>query len=257
MTRNHYHGNIIWIIGASSGIGKALARELAARGAILALSARRQEELESLRESLGGQHQSFPLDVRNSTLITATALEIYNRYGRIDRVIFLAASYTPMELSSLDIELTREMFEANLLGAFHVVHSILPIFKKQQSAQIALCGSVAGYVGLPGGQPYSATKAAIINLAESLRNEVEPHIDVKLINPGFVKTPLTDKNDFAMPAIISAEQASIKIADGLLSASFEICFPKSLTCFLKLIRFLPYGLALPLIKRLTLQRNPS
>lgn len=251
MTRDHYQGNIIWIIGASSGIGKALAYELAARGAVLALSARRQEELELLRESLGGQHQIFPLDVRNCTLMTATALEIYNRYGRIDRVIFLAASYRPMELGALDIALTGEMIEVNLLGAFHAVHSILPLFQKQQSGQIALCGSVAGYTGLPGGQPYSATKAAIINLAESLRNEVQHYIEVKLINPGFVKTPLTDKNNFDMPGIISPQQAATHIADGLVTSVFEISFPKTVSLTLKFLRILPYRVALPLIRRLT------
>ena len=257
MIRSPYQENIIWIIGASSGIGRALARELAARGATLALSARRQEELESLRDSLGNQHKCFPLDVRDAALMNSTALEIHAAFGRIDRVIFLAAAYKPMQLSALDMTATSEMVEVNILGAFYMVHAVLPILAAQASGQIALCGSVAGYTGLPGGQPYSATKAAIINLAESLKNETPAHIDIKLINPGFVKTPLTDKNDFPMPMIVSTEEAANAIANGLLSSAFEISFPRILTWSLKFLHLLPYSVALPLIQRLTLKRNPS
>lgn len=247
-----YDGEIIWIVGASSGIGAALARELAAQGATLALSARRKDLLETLKASLAGQHKIFALDVTEAEPVARTAQAIRAAFGRIDRVIFLAAAYTPMKLSELDLAVTRQIIDVNLLGAFHVVHAVLPILKEQSKGQIALCGSVAGYAGLPGGQPYSATKAGIISLAESLRGELPPSIDVKLINPGFVKSELTDKNTFAMPMIITAERAATCIAGWLPSSRFEIHFPRTFTLWIKLLRLLPYGLFF----RVTRNLNP-
>lgn len=247
-----YRDSIVWIIGASSGIGAALARELAARGAVIALSARRKDALESLKASLEGeQHKIFALDVGDADCMNRSASAIRAALGRIDRVIFLAAHYTPMQLEALNLPIARQIIETNLLGALHVVQAVLPILKEQAHGQIALCGSVAGYVGLPGGQPYSATKAAIINLAESLRAEMPKAIDIKLINPGFVRTALTDKNPFTMPMIIPPEQAAIAIADGLLTTRFEVHFPKRFTFCLKLLRLLPYRLALRITAKLT------
>ena len=250
MKKPHYRNEVIWIIGASSGIGAALAKELARREATLALSARRKDALEALRTSLGDQHKHFVLDVTDAELVSRTAQAIRATFGRIDRIIFLAAAYTPMKICALDLPVTKQMIDVNLLGAFHVVQAVLPILKDQQRGQIALCGSVAGYTGLPGGQPYSATKAAIINLAESLRAELPKTIEVKLISPGFVKSELTDKNDFKMPMIISAEQAAHYIADGLSNQAFEVHFPKRFTLWLKLLRLLPYCLTFHITKTL-------
>jgi short-subunit dehydrogenase len=243
MSIARYQNEVVWIIGASSGIGAALAEALAGRGATLALSARRKDALESLKERLGPQHKLFMLDVSDAELVVRTAQAIRAAFGRIDRIIFMAAAYTPMKLNDLDIAVTRQMIDVNLLGAFHVVHAVLPLLKEQGHGQLALCGSVAGYMGLPGGQPYSATKAAIISLAETLHAELPQPIDVKLISPGFVRSELTDKNDFSMPCIISAQQAAEHIASGLLRKSFEVHFPWRFTLLLKLLRLLPYRLA--------------
>ncbi|MDP9126734.1 MAG: SDR family NAD(P)-dependent oxidoreductase [Pseudomonadota bacterium] len=254
MTRSEYSGQIVWVVGASSGIGAALATELAVRGAVLALSSRQQAELDKLQKSLGAEHKVFPLDVTDAGAVQNTAHAIRAAFGRIDRVIIMAAAYLPMRLDALDPDLCREMVEVNIIGALNLVHAVLPIFAAQaksdrsRNAQIALCGSVAGYIGLPGGQPYSATKAAIINLAESLQSECARTIDVKLINPGFVRTPLTAKNNFKMPMIIEPQQAAIEIADGLLTERFEIHFPKKFTRVLKLLRLLPYALSLRITK---------
>lgn len=248
MSTTDYTNEIVWIIGASSGIGEALAKALASRGATIALSARRKEALDALKLSLGEQHKVFALDVTDAELVTRTAQAIRAAFGRIDRMVFLAAAYTPMKIDRLDIASTKQIIDVNLTGAFHVVHALLPILKEQQKGQIALCGSVAGYTGLPGGQPYSATKAAIINLAETLRAELPEAIDVKLISPGFVKSELTDKNDFKMPMIISAEQAVNHIADGLLQKHFEVHFPKKFTRLLKLLRVMPYSVTLGITK---------
>lgn len=246
-----YQDQIVWIIGASSGIGYALARELSARGAILALSARRKDELEKLNDELGERHSVFILDTANAETTLRTAQAIRAAFGRIDRIIFLAAAYAPMKTDALDIVATKGIVDINLTGAFNVVHAVLPILKAQQPrGQLALCGSVAGYIGLPNGQPYSATKAAIINLAESLHAECKSSIDIKLISPGFVRTALTDKNNFKMPAMIEPEQAANAIADGLLAQGFEIHFPKRFTLFLKLLRLLPYRLSQFLTRKL-------
>ncbi len=253
-----YNNKIIWIIGASSGIGEALAKRLASKGAIICLSARRAQELEKLKSFLSGvKHESFPLDVCDAEAVIKTAHTIHAYFGRIDSIIFLAAAYKPMRLETLDIFDVRQMIETNLLGAFHVLSAVIPLLKSQPYGQIALCGSVAGYIGLPGGQPYSATKAGIINLAESLRSELPSTIDVKIINPGFVKTDLTAKNDFDMPMIINPEKAATFIADGLLNEGFEIHFPKKFTLFLKLIQFLPYCLSIKITARLNIRKKSS
>lgn len=245
-----YKGEVVWIIGASSGIGAALAKELAERGACLALSARSKDKLQTLKESLSGGHQIYPLDVCDANTVNRTANAISAAYGRIDRVIFLAAAYTPMHLADLDLAVCKHMVEVNLGGAFNVVHAVLPILAQQERGQLVLCGSVAGYTGLPNAQPYSATKAGIINLAESLRLEAPESVDVKVINPGFVKTALTDKNSFDMPMMISAGQAAKHIANGLLKSSFEVHFPKAFTLILKCLRLLPYCLSNPILKRM-------
>lgn len=250
MSQGSFKDEVIWIIGASSGIGRALACLLANAGARVVISARRKDELEVLKTELAGSPLVFPLDVTDSDMTTRTAHAIRAAAGRIDRVIFMPAAYTPMKLSALDLTITRNMIEVNLLGALDVIHAVLPMLKEQPQGQIALCGSVAGYIGLPNGQPYSATKAALVNLSESLHAECPKHIDVKLISPGFVRTSLTDKNDFSMPMIMTPEQAAKEIARGLQSRKFEIHFPKRFTLFLKLLRALPYWLALYITKKL-------
>lgn len=243
-----YAGKHIWIIGASSGIGEALAHELAARGAILVLSARSKEKLDALKKTLGSAHSVYLLDVTQSSDVMQTAEMLQKDFPRIDSIVFLAAIYTPMKLASLNIEKVGAIIQTNLLGAFHVVNAALLLFEQQKAGQIALCGSVAGYCGLPNAQPYSATKAGVMNLAESLRSEMGSKIDVKLISPGFVATPMTSKNDFHMPMMIAPEEAARAIADGLLTRQFEIHFPKRFTYIMKLIRLLPSWLYFPLAK---------
>lgn len=237
-----FPGENIWVIGASSGIGRALSIHLAKAGARVAVSARRKDELDSLAQEMGEGHVVVPLDVADAEMMLAAVRTVGESMGRIDRVIFLSAIYHPMRLDQLDLNITKHMLDVNVMGAFHLIHAVLPMLKEQKSGQIALCASVAGYVGLPGGQPYSATKAAIQNLAESLCAECPPAIDVKIINPGFVKTPLTDKNDFHMPMMMSTEAAAEAIARGLKSSVFEIHFPKRFTYFMKFLKLLPASL---------------
>lgn len=250
MSDRDFSQQTVWVIGASSGIGLALARELSLRGATLALSSRREDELERVRLDLGEQHKTFAFDVTDADATCRAAQSVLAAFGKIDRIVYLAAAYAPMKMDRLDIAAVRGIVDVNITGAFNLVHAVLPILKGQGKikGQLALCSSVAGYFGLPNGQPYSATKAAVINLAESLRTECRDEIDIRLICPGFVRTPLTAKNDFKMPMILEPDEAAKAIADGLLSRRFEIHFPKRFTLFLKLLQFLPYELSLRLTR---------
>lgn len=244
-------GKKIWIIGASSGIGAALANELSCRGALLTLSARRREELEKISTGLKNSAVIAPLDVSDAK----TLQEIAQIHGPFDSVIFLAALYKPGLIEDMNLDEAHRMVDINIGGALNVINAVYPVMRQRANGQIVLCGSVAGYCGLPNGQPYSLTKAAIMNLAQSLRVEAAPHhIDVKLISPGFVRTPLTDQNDFDMPMIIEPEEAACLIADGLTGRAFEIHFPAKFTWLMKLVSILPYGFYFGLM-RCTLQKN--
>lgn len=245
-----FAGKNYWIIGASSGIGEALAREMAARGARLALSARRADTLQQLAGSIGGDHLALPLDVTQGNDIAKAADDIRKNMPRLDGVIILSAIYAPSSVSEMDMTTAANIVNVNLVGTLNCLHATLPLLRAQGGGQIALCGSVAGYRGLPNAQPYGATKAAIINLAETLKIEEEPHgIDVRVINPGFVRTPMTDKNSFDMPMIITPEQAARSLADQLSGQSFEIHFPKKFTFIMKVLRMLPYALYFPIARR--------
>lgn len=246
-----FAGKNIWIIGASSGIGAALAIALSNNGANVILSARREDKLRDILSLLKGEgHSTFRLDASNAEEVKSVIENIINKYGRIDSVIFMAASYKPHAEEQADLRTLKQIVDTNFTGVLNVVYSVLPTLKKQGSGQIVLCGSVAGFRGLPYGQPYCATKAAIINLAESLRVELDGVIDVRLISPGFVKTPLTDKNEFPMPFIISAEKAADYIVKGLRSKRFEIHFPRRFTYIMKIIKILPNCIYFMLAKRL-------
>lgn len=237
----------IWIIGASDGIGAALAREWAERGARLILSARSLNRLEELAACLGTRHVSLALDVTDRASIDAAAVKIA-RIGALDRVVNLAALYDPGKVTDVDPAKAAQIVSANLTGSFHIAQVAPSLLR--EGGQLALCGSVAGYIGLPQGQIYSATKAGVINLAESLRAELAGRIDVRLINPGFVDTRLTQRNDFQMPAMVTPESAAHAIIDGLNEKRFEVHFPRRLTLSLKVLRALPYWAAMPLTRRL-------
>lgn len=234
-----FTGKYIWIIGASSGIGRSLAIRLAEKGAILALSSRRKEKLEELNSILGGKHFICSFDVSDSKMVNETAKAVKENFPKIDSVIFMAALYVPSGASSMAPQMVYEIVNANLSGAIYLSNAIVPILESQQKGQLVLCASVAGYRGMPGGQPYSATKAGLINFAESLRLETSEKIDIKIINSGFVKTRITDKNSFSMPMIIDSERAAEEIIKGLNKNIFEITFPKSFTIWVKLLRIIP------------------
>lgn len=246
---------VIWIIGASSGIGKALARTFAKNGAQLILSARREELLRQLAEEINVDALPLPFDVTNLQEFEKSTQLIQEKHPKIDRIIFLAGAYDPMPLSDLKLEKVGKIIDINLMGAFNCVKCCYPLLLEQNSGQIAFCGSVAGYNGLPNGQPYSATKAALTNLTETLAAEAPKMIDVKLISPGFVKTDLTAKNEFDMPFILSPEDAADRIFKGLHKNGFEVTFPKRLSYLLKGLQLLPYALRIYLLRKISPKKN--
>ncbi|MBC6445209.1 MAG: SDR family NAD(P)-dependent oxidoreductase [Alphaproteobacteria bacterium GM202ARS2] len=248
-----------WIIGASHGIGQALAYELAQRKETLTLSARSQKALTDVATTLPkaspqAPHDVLPLDVANPQDLQNAITKLRQP---IHRIIFMAGIYTPMPLAKLDIKECHAIIDVNLCGALHLLHAVLPMLLQQRTthptikSQIALCASVAGYIGLPHAQPYAASKAALINLAESLLFEHGRHIDVKVINTGFVETRLTDKNTFTMPMKLSPQQAARTIARGLNTRAFEITTPKLFTTALKLLALLPKRWSRTLMTRRT------
>lgn len=247
-------GELIWIIGASDGIGAALAKAWAAKGARLVLSARSEDKLKELAQSLGGDHDVVPLDVADRASLEAAAQRL-RELGPLDRAVHLAAIYDPGKVSALDPDKAASIVNVNLTGSFHVAQVAPKVLKP--GGQLAICGSTAGYVGLPQGQIYSATKAAVTNLTESLRAELAGKTDVRLISPGFVETRLTDKNDFSMPFIITPEAAAEAIIKGLNTRAFEVHFPKRMTYLMKLATALPYWALLPLTGRLTSTDSPK
>lgn len=242
------HGQYIWIIGASSGIGAATALTLSQAGANIILSARRESELDEVRQSLvGANHQTLAFDVSDYT----ETKQAFKTIKRLDRVLFFAAVYDPSEKGRNDISFIHKSLQVNIGGVYNMLSVVLPFFESQGHGQVNLCGSVAGYFGLPNSQPYASTKAAIANLAESLRVEYQDkNIDIKLISPGFVRTAMTNKNDFKMPMMIEVEEAAQYITKGITSSNFEVHFPKRFTWLVKLLRSLPYCLSFRLSKKL-------
>jgi len=240
-----------WVTGASQGIGRALARELARSTAAVAISSRDARTLAEL-EADQPRLAAFPLDVTDTVDTAATVDAIEAAQGPIDLAILSAGTYQPLPGGIDDPALFRRHMEVNYMGVVNALMTLLPRMQQRGGGQIAIMGSVAGYRGLPKAAAYGPTKAALISLAETLRVELDGSgVDIRLINPGFVATRLTAKNDFDMPAIMTPEQAAKHIVHGLNGSAFEIAFPRRFVAWLKFGRLLPYRLWFPLARRMT------
>ena len=248
-----WKGRRVWVVGASSGIGAAFAQALIVRGARVALSARNAQALAGIAAS-GSPEQTLllPLDVTRPEEIAAAFNRINLTWSGLDLAVLLAGSHQPVRAWELDAARARTLVETNLIGVLNASAALVPAFCRSAQGAIAIISSVAGYGGLPSNLVYGATKAALINFAETLYLDLAPRgIGVYLINPGFVKTPLTDRNEFKMPALISAEEAAREMIKGFEDGKFEIHFPKRFTFWLKLLRILPYRIYFPLIHKFT------
>ena len=240
----------IWITGASSGIGKAVAEKFAKEGWQVAVSARRKEILDQMAKDRN--IYSFPLDVVDEENCKITFQKIISEFTEIDLCIFCSGTYDPKKEKEIDIKQSKFIMDVNYFGVLNCVKSVEKYFKDKKNGHISIVSSIAGYRGLPNSSGYGPSKAALINFAESIYFDFKKYnIRVSVISPGFIKTPLTDKNDFPMPFLRSVEFAAKKIYDGLTkSNSFEIHFPKQLTLILKFLRILPYKIYLFLIYKL-------
>ena len=242
----------IWITGASSGIGKALALKFAREGWQVAASARREDLLNKIAES-NENISSFPLDVTDSEKCRDVFEQIKNKLKSIDICFFSTGTWDPKKEKEIDIDQMKKVMNVNFFGTLNCIKAVEKYFREKNSGHISIVSSIAGYRGLPNSTGYGASKAALNNLAESLyfdfgRNNVR----VSLVSPGFIKTQMTDKNQFKMPFLKTAEYAANKIYNGLINgSSFEIDFPKELTLILKFLKILPDSLYFKLIKKLT------
>ena len=246
MTKN------IWITGASSGIGKALAIKFATEGWLVAASARRENLLLELCQINSNIH-SFPLDVASSENAKTIFENIIKKLNSIDLCVFAAGIYEPNAEKEINIQKMQDVMKINFFGTVNCIKAIEKNFKERNEGHISIVSSVAGYGGLPNSSGYGPSKAALINLTESLYFDFKKYnIRVSLISPGYIKTPMTDKNKFKMPFIKSAEFAANKIYKGLVkSNNFEITFPKELTLIIKIFKILPYKMYFYLISKLT------
>jgi len=242
----------IWITGGSTGIGKALAIKFSNKGWNVAISARRVE----LLNELSNQHENitaFPLDVTNKIKCNEVFNQIINKYTNLDICFFSTGTWNPKKEKDIDVEQIEEVFKVNFFGTVNSIKAVEQFFKNQKSGIIAIVSSIAGYRGLPNSTGYGPSKSALNNLAESLYFDFKRfNVRVCLVSPGFIKTPMTDKNDFKMPFLKTPEYAANKIYDGLINKdNFEIHFPKVLTVMLKILSFLPSKIYFSLVGKLT------
>ncbi|MFZ4551019.1 MAG: SDR family NAD(P)-dependent oxidoreductase [Aquabacterium sp.] len=248
---HQWPGQVVWLIGASSGIGEATAAALHAQGATVFVSARSATALHAFAAQHPGS-TALPLDVTDAAAMAQAAQAIVQAAGRMDLVMYCAGHYKAMRATNFDLTEALRHQEVNVTGALNMLSVVLPILQRQGHGHISLVASVAGYRGLPQSMAYGPTKAALQHLADTLYLDLhDKGIGVSIVNPGFVATPLTAQNQFKMPALIRPADAAQAILKGWASGDLEIHFPKRFTWWLKLMRLLPDRLYFPLVRQFT------
>ncbi|MDA1237507.1 MAG: SDR family NAD(P)-dependent oxidoreductase [Proteobacteria bacterium] len=232
-------GKRYWLIGASEGLGRSLATLLSFHGVELILSSRDEGRLIELCASLPSKASYYVMDVSDKDEVR----RVTQKVGSLDGVVYLAGVYWPMRSENWDSSKVEKMCDTNFVGATRVLGYLLPEMIKAQKGHIVLTGSLAGYRGLPGAIGYGASKAALMHLAESIYSDLRrTNIKVQLINPGFIKTRLTDKNNFRMPFILTAEDAAKKFFKCMNARTFKTDFPWGFGLMFRLTQFLPQWL---------------
>jgi short-subunit dehydrogenase len=238
---------LVWITGASSGLGRALALEMASRGYPLVLTARGRNDLETLKGEIENRHTGIDVHVAEGDVTDAERMaqivQSMEDEGGIALGVLNAGIYIPIDGTRPDLAAMHMTVDINLKGTMNCVVPLIEAMKPRRAGQISLVASVAGYSGLPMSTAYGATKAGLINFAEALRFDTDRMgISLQIVNPGFVETPATDENPFEMPFLLKVDDAAKRMADGLENGSFEITFPKRFTFMLKFLRLLPHSL---------------
>jgi len=249
----NWAGQRVWLVGASTGIGRATAVALHGRGAQVIVCARGQAALHSLATQCPGL-QTLLLDATDAQAVQAATQLLLRQHGRIDFAMYCAGTYRAMSADDFDLAVAIQHQQINVVGALNLLAAMLPVLLRQAAADtpahLSLVASVAGYRGLPQALAYGPTKAALINLAEVLYLDLAPRgVGVSLVNPGFVDTALTAQNGFHMPALTTPEQAAAAMLQGWATGRFEIHYPKRFTRLLKALRLLPDSLYFALVRR--------
>jgi short-subunit dehydrogenase len=234
-----WSGKRYWLVGASEGLGRALAHVMSRAGVELVVSARSEERLQELVAELQGRAGYVPIDIADRENVHAAAREV----GEVDGVVFLAGAYWPMNAREWDADRVETMFDINLTGAARLLGAVVPGFVARDAGHIVLTGSLSAYRGLPGAIGYSASKAGLFSLAESLDGDLkDTGVEVQIINPGFIRTRLTDKNDFHMPGLMEAEDAARVFFARMDAGGFSGHFPWGFGMIFRLSQLLPHGL---------------
>lgn len=244
---------VAWVTGASSGIGEALALELARSGLTVVITARRKDELAAVAaKAVGGRIVPLAGDITDAEGMQSIADRIAAEIGPIDLAVLNAGSFTPVKAAPFDLDVVRKTFDVNLGGTAACLAAILPAMTARRGGRIVIVASVTGYGGLPSSAAYGATKAGLINLAESLKFDLDLWgVQIQVANPGFVDTPATKTNDFEMPALLKPDDAARRIVSGIVKGGFEITFPKRFTYVLKTLKLLPYPAYFWLVSKAT------
>jgi short-subunit dehydrogenase len=245
---------IVWITGASSGLGEELARQYARAGHEVCVSARGSDALNALEEScrlMQGNIHVFPLDITDMEQVEVCFAELSTKVGVPDLAVLNAGTHTENPVKDFDRDVYERLMNINFMGTVNCLQALIPVFIGRERGDIAVVSSVAGYRGLPKASAYGASKAALINMCEALQPELAVSgIKLRLVNPGFVRTPLTDQNEFDMPFLMEVDAAASRMISGLAKDGFEITFPRRFTWMLKVLRILPYALYLRLTSKL-------
>jgi len=246
-----WQGRLAWIVGASTGIGRATAAALHRRGARVAVSARNADALEQLARECPGMIV-LPLDVTDRAAVGAAYLQLTVGHGVPDLAFACAGHYLPQRATAFSLDEMKRHLDINYIGPLNLLDVLLPDMLANGRGHLSLMGSVAAYRGLPQALAYGPTKAALNNLADVLYLDLHGlGIGVSIVNPGFVETTLTAQNDFHMPALMSADDAAQAIVDGWSAGRFEIHFPRRFTWGMKALQNVPHGLYFAAVRRAT------
>ena len=231
-----WSGKRYWIVGASAGLGRAVAKQVSATGATVILSARSEDDLNALAEECPGKAEVVTMDVADDESVAEAA----KAAGHVDGVVYLAGVYWPQKAQEWDGDQVVKMLDINLTGAARVLGHVVPAMVERDSGHIVITGSLAGFRGLPGAIGYGASKAGIMSLAETLYMDLRTTgVDVQLVNPGFVRTRLTDKNEISMPFIMEPDEAARHFVEHMHNDGFSKSYPLLFSSFFRFSQFLP------------------